>query len=491
MKKLAVVLLQFLLPLSTFAASYYVTQSGAGSQNGTSLANAWSLATFNKSTTPTGGDTVFFSGTFTSGVTPAANGTSSAQLVLDFGTNKATIGAYIGFYSNSYLTVNGGTIATNAPGGPDNGIMDFVSGQSQYITINGWTWTGQPGPNGGGLDFVDIWANGICSNLTISNNNLDNICHLCTSGGSGNSNNGTVINNYARTSTNTLLQTDVIDISNATNWLIQGNKLVNQAPGNQTSPGDNPRHNDIIQTYNGGGGHVIRYNWLEQADSLGDGSNSWTMIESLSGTISVYSNVFVGSGTQGNNGQDSNSNASSCTFYCYNNTYIRLSTDANSTIRFQNSGDVYFRNNAMQWVINNQTVSFDTQMTPGAPLDYNWFYNTTAPDQSVTATHGSMTQNLMFNALGSAVNGNPTGGNQATGCDFSTQPGSPLRNAGDSTIGSQYAWGIAPGATWPNPTLNPRSAGNWDVGAYQSNTGTAGGPQAPLAPQNLRAVTGS
>ena len=46
--------------LTSEAASHYVTQSGAGSANGTSLGNAWSVASFNASGTPAAGDLCWF-----------------------------------------------------------------------------------------------------------------------------------------------------------------------------------------------------------------------------------------------------------------------------------------------------------------------------------------------------------------------------------------------------------------------------------------------
>jgi hypothetical protein len=93
-------------------------------------------------------------------------------------------------------------------------------------------------------------------------------------------------------------------------------------------------------------------------------------------------------------------------------------------------------------------------MTPGAPFDYNFFYNTTAPDTNDQGPHGSLTLDPSFTNF--------------TGEDYSTQSSSPLVGAGDDTIGSAYDQGIAPGATWPNPKLVTRPAGAWDVGAFQS-----------------------
>jgi len=81
-----------LFAANAFATDYYVTQSGAGDTDGTSLDNAWSVANFNS----TGnwdssenadkidpGDTVYFSGSITSQVLPAGSGTSGNYITID------------------------------------------------------------------------------------------------------------------------------------------------------------------------------------------------------------------------------------------------------------------------------------------------------------------------------------------------------------------------------------------------------------------------
>jgi hypothetical protein len=93
MKKIILIIL--LLPSLALAAvdTHYVTQSGAGSQNGTSLANAWAVSDFNTAGNwdvdvaddnligP--GDTVYFSGTITTEVLPKGGGTAGNPIILD------------------------------------------------------------------------------------------------------------------------------------------------------------------------------------------------------------------------------------------------------------------------------------------------------------------------------------------------------------------------------------------------------------------------
>lgn len=98
MKRLFPVLLilAFLtLSVGAWAAvdTHYVTQAGAGDQNGTSLANAWAVSDFNNAAKwdtdvaddnkigP--GDTVYFSGTITTGLDPQGSGTSGNPIIID------------------------------------------------------------------------------------------------------------------------------------------------------------------------------------------------------------------------------------------------------------------------------------------------------------------------------------------------------------------------------------------------------------------------
>src|SRR5210317_1248675 len=96
MKKLILIVLFFAWATVAFAAAenHYVTQSGAGSQNGSSLANAFSVSDFNTSGNWDSnvdtdnnvigpGDTVFFSGTITTPVSVQGDGTSGYQIILD------------------------------------------------------------------------------------------------------------------------------------------------------------------------------------------------------------------------------------------------------------------------------------------------------------------------------------------------------------------------------------------------------------------------
>jgi hypothetical protein len=436
------------------AASYYVTQSGAGSKNGTSLANAWSVANFNASGTPTGGDTVYFSGTIASTVTPTSNGTGNGASRLTFDFSAATLtNPAISLSSNTYLTLLGGPVVEGSDGSTIIKCAYVSPGAGHDITISNFTFTGA---SAGSSTFFSV---GSCTNVLISNNTLNNVLSFVNEW-QGKTHDITILNNSATTSQNITQQSDVISMGDTINVTIQGNKLINQSPGSQS----NSRHNDIIQTFQSGASQnqvpsnwTIAYNWIEEdvtdcADT--DGSNSWTMIENTGGSNYIYGNVFYAPGPcQFGNGETMDSSQSSVIWYVYNNTYI--SPNGYPGIWFQNSGNLYFRNNVFQLANANGTYLV-FNWTAGAAWDYNYFYGVPDCSSTVSGPHGSCSTDPLFS--------NYSGGLE------SLQPTSPLLSAGDATIGSQFNQGIGPGATWPNPTLATRGNSSWSVGAYQNAT---------------------
>jgi len=447
------------------AANYYVTQSGAGSADGSSAANAWSVSAFNASKKPTGGDTVAFSGTITSTVTPGVGGTGngSSRLTLSFsGATLNTANPRIQVSNINYLNLLGGTFGTAS-----SGTLVSLSGQNHDLTISNWTHTGSTTSTAGFISASYAY------NLEVSNNQMDNIRSLI--GGDTIYNHDLVIkNNYARTSLNTTDQTDIIVFGDAYNVTIQGNKLIQRTEGNA-----NTRHNDIIQCYQKGGSNAgsptnwtICYNWIELDVASGSGDNSWMMMEAMSGdpAAKIYDNVFVGKpNTAGNNGVNPNSNNSNAVFYFYNNT-VAPEGGPQNVIRPQAPGTWYMQNNAGEAPSTmGGTFVGAIGMTMGGTWDYNVFYNFTDASSKTAGSHGSTNVDPQFNSY--------------SGFDFTPRAGSPLIGKGNSGLGSQYAQGIAPGATWPNPALVQRPAGAWDIGAYQTS-----GSATVVPPSNVKTV---
>jgi len=461
------------------AASYFVTQSGAGSQNGLTLANAWSVANYNSSAAPTGGDTVFFSGTITSTIVVATNGTgnSAGRLTLNFsgscsGCTVATLSTAnprISLSNRSFITLFGGPYNAGATFAAGTGTADdslvlitFNRTVNHDITIDGFSYTG---PVAG---IATPWDAYFPQNVTVQNCHFDNVAGLGYSD-SNLTHDLDIKNNFIRTSANTKTQTDVVTFGDAVNVTIEGNYLVNQAPGQN----NNGQHNDVIQTFHSGAGGannpsgwVVRYNWigLTMNTPFRTGDNSWMQLESFDNAagfgLKIYGNVFVGGdGTtnSGNNGFGMDTHGITSTNYVYNNTVIRKNGPDRTIGWISANGTLFMRNNVGMATSGQNSVDVDVAaFTPGTGgWDYNFWYQF---DGSVTSgswgPHGSTSTNPLF------ANYN--------GDDFSLTAASPLIGAGDSTIGSEFSQGIAPGATWPNPTLVTRPNSAWDVGAFQS-----------------------
>lgn len=474
----------FLLASPLSATNYFVTQPGSGTQDGLSLANAWSVATYlslgSNSNAPTGGDTVFFSGSITSAIVVASSGTGNGtgRLTLDFsgsctGCTVVTFsntGNTINFNNRSFITLNGGNTAAAPTGG-----ATFAANSATQVSCknsNGSPQTGHDytiqgfiyiGPTNGTGDF---FQGGLCTNVLVQNNWGDNLGHLVNYY-QGSVSNITVLNNFGRTSTDTTQDDDVIQIADAVNVTIQGNKLVDRAPGSTCC------HNDVIQTFQSGStthqhpsNWIIAYNWIEAAQPAGGGGNtSFMEMENLTGqpAIQIYGNLFVGTGVPqaGGNGISVHTatNASD-TYYFYNNTVWGHQMPLNP-IRLgegDGPGTLFFRNNAAG--DDNSGQGIQATFTAGAAWDYNYFYQYSNCGSTFTGTHGSC-------SLTTGAFTNTSGNN------FSEATGSALVHTGDSSIGAAYNQGICPGATWPNPKLCTRSAGAWDVGAYQQSSTTS------------------
>lgn len=123
-------LLLLLSAIPAGATQYFVTQSGAGSQTGLSLANAWSVANYNASgTTCGGGDTLNISGNLTSElIVPNGGSSTSSVFTIQFLPGASMIAPVwnpeaIYIFLQSYITINGditggkqGVIACSANG---------------------------------------------------------------------------------------------------------------------------------------------------------------------------------------------------------------------------------------------------------------------------------------------------------------------------------------------------------------------------------------
>jgi len=134
MRKLLIAIFLLAGSASQAASTWYVNQAGSGSQNGTSIGNAWSAAAFNtlgnwSATAGSGtqispGDTVMLEGNITTALTFQRGGTDTSHyitLLFDTGASMTTAvwastGAIIA-HSKNYIVIDGG----GAPGMGGNG----------------------------------------------------------------------------------------------------------------------------------------------------------------------------------------------------------------------------------------------------------------------------------------------------------------------------------------------------------------------------------
>ena len=118
-------LLCFLPGISLGGNTYYVTQNGSGSMNGT-YGKSWSVLQFNSGggngNSYGAGDTVYFSGTLTSEISPSTGGSSpEAPLILD-GYKAGNYNAISDTPSNSTAIIDRNR-ALKPPKSPESGFM--------------------------------------------------------------------------------------------------------------------------------------------------------------------------------------------------------------------------------------------------------------------------------------------------------------------------------------------------------------------------------
>lgn len=449
----------FLLAASSFGADLYVTDSGSGLQDGTSAADSLSVAQFNASALPLEGNTAHFYGPLVSQVAPKSGFAPGAgALTLDLsGSSCETAVPCIRMPNRAYINLVGGTF------NHDGTAITFDNvATSHDILISGWSLKGT---DAGGAALV---MGNFAYNLTIAANHIENGSIIYA--GTTRIHDIKILNNYCKGAQNVTQQFDIIQFGDAYSVSILGNHLIQRAPGASSG-----RHNDIIQAFKSGASlsgnprdWTIAYNLLELDVTSGSGDNSWMMMEEMGGFLKVFANVFYGRNTvqTGGNGTVVHFGLVDALYSYFNNTVI-TKKGPNNTIRFQDAGLLNGKNNlAVSAVAPSGT--FWQWTTPGV-FDFNYGY-LTGPSctSTIAGPHGSCALNPLLTDFAND--------------DFTLSAGSPLLTAGDASIGPEFALGIAPGATWPNPQLVARSSSAWGVGAFVGTAVVAPPPPPPPPP---------
>lgn len=154
------IVLLLLICTSANAATWYVTQSGAGTGDGTTLGNAASVATKNATPLESAGDTVSWVGPISTPFTTSVAGTVGHPIthLFDTGFTAATL--------------------------PDNSAWIIVSGGNNYLNFIGGTFTltdnGTSAANGGTCTYshtgiAAIRNTFLATNITIQNLTISNL----------------------------------------------------------------------------------------------------------------------------------------------------------------------------------------------------------------------------------------------------------------------------------------------------------------------------
>lgn len=166
---------------------YYVTENGAGSKNGLSIENAWSISDFNNSSRWSSednpslidpGDTIYLSGTFTKSFIPRGSGTENNMIVID-GTDANVLTNILEYprifdiYNVRYLTLKNITINGQDSNMtcPDNRAAIYIrewGSPTGFITVQNSNIKNSS---------AGIFLQGNVTNINIYNNIIENMSY--------------------------------------------------------------------------------------------------------------------------------------------------------------------------------------------------------------------------------------------------------------------------------------------------------------------------
>jgi hypothetical protein len=376
------------MPLQLYAAAntYYVTQNGSGTMNGLTLSNAWSVSDFNspanwsstddsKKIDP--GDTVYFSGSITTGLLPQGSGKPQNYITLDGyeGDNTTYLNLSesagrakidltfaeqgISLTGESYINIQDFEItdcnkAIYISGSSDwitikrnymyfcdrNGV--YIGSGSSGVTVGGSSGQGNVAKNIGidtaGADVVMCGAD----NVIISYNNLyadnsrwgiDGIVPTCST-----SHEILVEYNFIHSHNHLTNGEDGIDLKDgAYNIIIRFNKIYDQYrdPASSTGNPTGLKINNASNVY-------IYGNRFENNET-----NLYLSSREDHDNIYVFSNLFIASEDSAISDNSTGSDAND--HYYFNNTFLRNAdnpTSSNHTaLRINTNDGVIVKNN--------------------------------------------------------------------------------------------------------------------------------------------------
>lgn len=503
MKKIIAIF--FGLIASLHATTYFVTQSGAGSANGSTLGNAWSAANFNNSSnwsaTPatagkiSPGDTVSLNGTITSALTAQGGGTAGNIITILFASGAKMSGSpftgnFITITSHDYITIDGGT----------NGLLE---------SLNNGTGLGSQ------VNNVGVKLNGsnhiTVQNLTISplyirtagaETNDYGVGIECGAGGGGNCNDLTVT---GCTMANMVQGVGYTYHSGASNITVYNNNISYINWG--VFVGDNGTSGDTMSGIRIYGNIISQWaNW-EQTGNFFHHNGVFIFCNNTGGGASdmqIYNNTFgPGFGAQNTSAIYINGTINSAT-YCYNNLFIPAADEgpANGMITLRamnvNNTNYVFNNVFVQpgagpascglWMQIDVSGVAMTVIAKNNIYTGNWYYNVIYLPGSGTIPYTG-THNIYYNsphfgdaggqetlavwkALGAGFDNDAVTTDPKLDGTYHLQVGSSAISAGEN----QTALGITALNSDKAGSARPIGSTAWDDGVYNytSSSGSGG-----------------
>ena len=526
------------MQLYAAANTYYVTQNGIGAKNGINLSNAWSVSDFNSSanwslTDHSGkidpGDTVYFSGSITTGLLPQGSGTPQNYITLDGyeadnttylnlseSAGRAKIDltledSGISFTGESYITIQDFEItdcehAIYITDSSDwvtikrtymylcdrNGV--YIGHGSSNITVGGSSGHGNVVKNIGvdtaGADVVMC----VSDNVIISYNHLyadnsswgiDGIVPTCS--GPNSSHDILIEYNSIHGHNHSSNGEDGLDLKDeAYNVIIRYNKIYDHYRNPATQDGS-----PIGLVVNGADNVYIYGNWFENNET-----HLYLTNRDDHDHIYAFSNIFIASEDSAISDNSTGSDASG--HYYYNNTFSRNTDNPTSTnhtsLRINTNDGVIAKNNIIYKsrpnVSNYRQIYLFYQADDNCIFDYNRYY---WPGQTCTMYWGDAGSKNLAGLQGGSGNGLPQETNGSEGDpgltdinnhDYTIAPGAAVIGAGVDMGSGAIAkitiqgvvypvyWDVAlgPNTDWsgiiPSVEVLRRDVVGWDIGAY-------------------------
>jgi hypothetical protein len=526
-------LLTLLVAVPSWAATWYVSQNGAGSKNGTSVENAWQNPSgvgsiYNNwgSSCPDAskvcpGDTVKIIGTLTEGFEVRGSGTSGNYITITQNSSGAAIrpssGSALSIDGQSWIKVTDLTI--------NSGVnVGFTSPSTNvwldHLTVSGGTiWI----CNGAQVEaYQSNFASSGCSNITVSYSTIANGA------------NGIYMISYydgaetppypERGSNNMWIHHNTIYNMSDTTWgdghgigyqggnghIIENNEIYNCNTGITAFSTNH-------QTMNN---NIIRYNYVhDMSGTRGDGRGYGIGWEPTNGTAAsvtgnqVYYNVVSNShaATEGCVGPSGCSNGVLVGFgfnmkFTDPSNYMLNNTAYNNDINYKFSGlstsptKGVFENNLSLSPVKYHIAIFGSGAYSGLTINNNLYYPLSGAQfyfivsspytYNFTDWKSRLVSNSVIGADAKSLTSNPLmlngSGTYSLVSDFKPAPGSPAIDKGDNAAwsGKLRIFDVAgsTGITSDSGTITA-PGGVVDIGAYES--GTTG----LSAPSNLR-ITG-